>query len=187
MIVDIKTINAYIYVFSKKTPEEINNNLNNLYPVNPRMYQLLKDLLMGEESDETVWNKWLNKEQKNISSPYELGQLRKTIQLMYSHQCILESHQPRASEPLSQQDCDLLARFYHQSEYDSKMKFPIPKNGLQKVMDALSNDHFDRILDIFLGINPRLYQSFKKMITNQESVEDHRIYDRSVRRFSTRP
>jgi hypothetical protein len=173
--------------FSKMIPEAINNILNKLYEVNSKMYQILKDLLTGEESDETAWNEWLNKERKNIPSPYELGQLRKTIQLVYSHQCILESHQPRASEPLSQQDCDLLARFYHQSEYDSKMKFPIPKSGLQKVMDALSNDQFDRILDIFLGINPRLYVSFKKMITNQESVEDHRIYDQAVRQFSTRP
>jgi len=164
----------------KDVPGEIKNILNALYAVDPRMYQLLKNLITGKESDNSTWIKWLRKQCEKIPSPYQLEQLKRQIQLKCTQHIILGNHQPRALQPLSQEDCDMLHRFYHQSEYDPNTKFPIPKSGLQRVMNALSDVEFDRILDILSGINSSLYESFKRMITNQESVNDHRIYDQAV-------
>lgn len=171
--------------FSRMSPDEIKNILNALYAVDPRMYQLLKDLMTGEESDETTWIEWLRTQCKNIPSPYELKQLGYQIQSI--HQTILVSHRPRAPQPLSREDCNVLHRLYHQSEYDPKTKFPIHKSGLQKVMNAMSDVEVVQILDILSGINFSLYESFKRMMTNQESVDDHRIYDQAVRQFPTQP
>ncbi len=173
--------------FSRMSPDEINNILNALYAVDPRMYQLLKDLMTGEESDETTWIEWLRTQCKNIPSPYRLKQLKYPIKLKSTHHEILLSHRPRAPQPLSQEDCNVLHRLYHQSEYDPKTKFPIPKSGLQKVMDAMSDVEVVQILDILSGINFSLYESFKRMMTNQESVDDHRVYDQVVRQFPTQP
>jgi hypothetical protein len=175
-------------LFSRMTPDEIFNLLNNLFVFDPEMYKLLKDLLTGEECDETVWENWIDKQSERLPSPYELGQLQHKIEISEMKKNILNSHTPLALR-LSQNDIvQLLSVFYHKDErLMPGYVFPIPKSGLEDVIKSLSYNHLNQILDIFYHMNTSLYESFKRIITNQEvSVVDHRIYDKEVRLFPTR-
>ena len=92
---------------------------------------------------------------------------------------------------LSPSDYPLLAKFREQDWYKPPLcasgQFPVVKSEVMCLVNSLPNDKFHRILDIFSGINPSLYESFKRMLTNQETMDDHRIYDQALRRFPTRP
>ena len=174
--------------FSRMTPDEIVNLLNNLFVFDPEKYKLLKDLLTGEECDETVWKNWIDKQSERQPSPYELEQLKYEIKISEAKQEILKRHNPLAPSLFSLNSIiQLLSVFYHT---DDKLMpgylFPIPKSGLEDVINTLFDEQFEKILDILSNINTSLYESFKRIITNQEkSVVDHRIYDKGVRLFPT--
>jgi hypothetical protein len=119
-----------------------------------------------------------------------------------SHVLILENHQPalpcgssRARDApgkeiqLSPSDYPLLAKFREQDWYKPPLctsgQFPVVKSEVTYLVNSLPNDKFHRILDIFCGINRGFYESFKRMLTNQETMDDHRIYDQAVRQFPT--
>ena len=175
-------------LFSRMTHDEIFDLLNNLFVFDPEMYKLLKDLLTGEECDETVWENWIDKQSERLPSPYELGQLQHKIEISETKKNILNSHTPLVLRLTLNDIVQLLSVFYHKDErLMPGYVFPIPKSGLEDVINPLSDDQFNQILDILYHMNTSLYESFKRIITNQEvSVVDHRIYDKGVRLFPTR-
>ena len=171
--------------FSKMPPDEIENLLNNLNKVDSEKCQLLKNLLTGQETDESDWIKWIEKISKYLPSPYDIEQLRHQIQLSKLHQETLERHQLR-TPTFSKNDIKRkLSVFYHTCESMPGHVFPIPKSGLKEVLDQMSNEDFRDILDILSSMNFGVYESFKRIITNhpEESVIDHKIYDNGVRKF----
>jgi hypothetical protein len=171
--------------FSKMPPNEIENLLNNLNKVDSEKYQLLKNLLTGHETDESDWIKWIDEISNNLPSPYDIGQLRHQIQLSKPHQEIIARHQSK-TKTFSKNDMRRkLSVFYHTCESMPGYVFPIPKSGLKEVLDQMSNEDLRDILDILSSMNFGVYESFKRIITNHpnESVIDHKIYDKGVRKF----
>lgn len=171
--------------FSKMPPNEIENLLNNLNKVDSEKYQLLKNLLTGHETDESDWIKWIDEISNNLPSPYDIGQLEHQIQLSKPHQEIIAGHQSKTTTFSENDKRRKLSVFYHTYESMPGYVFPIPKSGLKEVLDQMSNEDFRDILDILSSINFGVYESFKRIITNHpnESVIDHKIYDKGVRKF----
>lgn len=168
--------------FSQMTQEEINNLLNNLNELDPEMYLMLKNLLTGQENDESNWKKWIDMKIKDLPSPYYFGLVDNKILLSVSQTSILENHKPRTVD-IDQSGKDLLGKFYYTYHLMPGYKFPRYGDQINKILLDTTDDQLCQILDIFHSINPSLYDSFKRIITNQESVYDHRIYERAVIKF----
>jgi hypothetical protein len=168
--------------FAQMTQEEINNLLNNLNVLDPEMYKSLKKLLTGEENDESNWKKWIDMKIKDLPSPYYFGLVENEILLSDSQTSILENHKPQIVN-IDQLERDLLKKFYYTYDLMPGYKFARYGNQINPILRGTTDDQLCRILDIFHSINPSLYDSFKRIITNQESVYDHLIYERAVIKF----
>jgi predicted nuclease of restriction endonuclease-like RecB superfamily len=57
------------------------------------------------------------------------------------------------------------------------------KNELKTLMYNLSDEEFYQILDIFFSIDTTFYEAFKRIITNQETKNDHDIFKAIVYTF----
>lgn len=168
--------------FSRMTQEKIYDLLNNLNELDPEMYLLLKKLLTGEENDESNWKKWIDMKIKDLPSPYYFGLVENEILLSDSQTSILENHKPQIVN-IAQPEKDLLRKFYTTYDLMPGYKFARYGNQINPILRGTTDDQLCRILDIFHSINPSLYDSFKRIITNKESVYDHLIYERAVIKF----
>ena len=92
---------------------------------------------------------------------------------------------------LSPSDYSLLAKFQNPDWYRPPLcvsgQFPVVKSEVMCLVNSLSKKDFERILNLFYIIDPNSYESFKKIITNQDSIDDHMLYDQALREFPTRP
>jgi hypothetical protein len=168
--------------FSKMTGEEIYNLLNNLNKLDPKMYRLLKKLLTGEENDESIWKKWIDMKIKYLPSPYYFGLVENEILLSDSQASILKNLIPKKVY-INQFEKDLLRKFYYTYDLMPGYKFARYGDQINPILHGITDDQFCQILDIFYSINQSLYDSFKRIITNQESAYDHIIYERAVIKF----
>jgi hypothetical protein len=119
---------------------------------------------------------------KDLPSPYYFGLVENEILLSDSQTSILENHKPQIVN-IDQLERDLLKKFYYTYDLMPGYKFARYGNQINPILRGTTDDQLCRILDIFHSINPSLYDSFKRIITNQESVYDHLIYERAVIKF----
>jgi hypothetical protein len=114
------------------------------------------------------------------------------------HLVLLLTYQPIENTQFTPGDYQLLNNFkhpnWHMPYLAVRRVFPVVKSGVMHLVNSLSKENFQRILDIFYSIDrlrlethPSLYESFKKIITNQDWMDDHMIYDQALREFPTRP
>ena len=181
--IDIKDL---MKEFSKMSPRKIDSILTTLHFLDTEKYHLLKRLLLGEESSGKIWRNWVKNTCLSMPSAVSFGELVIMINLSESQESILQNHQPSQKMQLSSIDHDLLSRFYaveYYPHHDKHYIFPIMKNKLKTLMYDLSDEEFNQILDIFFSLDTTFYEAFKRIITNQETKNDHDIFEAIVYTF----
>jgi hypothetical protein len=113
------------------------------------------------------------------------------VNLKDSHLLSLQTYQPSDGIQIEPNDHTLLAQFQEPDWWKPPLcqsgKFPVVKSGLMNLVNSLSKKDFERILNLFYIIDLNSYESFKKIITNQDSMDDHMLYEQALREFPTRP
>ena len=108
------------------------------------------------------------------------------IELNGSHLSSLETHKPILIKT-DEADRVLFYKFrepdWRKPELCRTGIFPVVKNALLSLVNSLSIENFERILNIFFTINSDLYESFKNIITNKDSIDDHKLYDIILKTF----
>jgi len=168
--------------FNRLSVEQFLFILDVFHALDTQLYISFKRILQFEGSRQDLdyyWN-WV----RSFSSlPLYQGKLKD------SHVQILENHQQGNEIQPSSCDHVLLAMFVNQDWYKPPKcvsgDLPVVKSQIFFLVNSLSNDNFRRILDIFYDINQGLYLSFKRILANQETLDDHRMYDQAVRQFPT--
>jgi hypothetical protein len=183
---DPKEIKDLMKDFSKMSHRQIDSILTTLHFLDTEKYHLLKRLLLGEESNDKIWRRWIIN--TCLSMPYSasVGELAIMINLSDSQESILQNHQSSQQMKLSSIDHDLLSRFYtveYYTHHDKSYIFPIIKNKLKTLMYELSDEEFNQILDIFFSLDTTFYEAFKRIITNQETKNDHDIFNAKICTF----
>ena len=183
--------------------EKITRILDNLYALDQNMYHLLKRLLTGaslallepqgkagQESDDTVWKKWVNRQIKHLPNTWNSSVTSYHFELGFEKELAIHHHQPSTAYQLTPQDGELLCEFYYESRSSSgRLGIIYPKNQgmLWEFFSTLSVEQFIHILDMFHALNAQFYNSFKRILELEGSHEDLEFYWDWLRSFSSLP
>jgi hypothetical protein len=148
------------------------------------------------------FSKCFKKLLKNMATPREIQYYEDKVcsfsslpgvcnmNLKDSHLLSLLTYQPSDGIQIEPNDHTLLAKFQEPDWWKPPLcqsgKFPVVKSGLMDLVNSLSKKDFERILNLFYIIDPNSYESFKKIITNQDLMDDHMLYEQALKEFPTR-
>jgi hypothetical protein len=177
---------------SKMETEKLFDILNDLHSLNTIMYDIFKKQLTGNYSsedeywkDQKQWNNWIRRLIKDYLSPF--GQPDPTsvkISINNEKLEILMTHQPHEITNFLREHFELLCKLTKLTDFVAyKERSPMNKIEMQLVISTMGFYDFQQLLNILHHIG--LYKSFKKIITNCETIGDYNNFVNELVRILT--
>ena len=177
---------------SKIEIEELFDILNDLHSLNTTMYDIFKKQLTGNYSsedeywkDQKQWNNWISQLIKDYLSP--VGQPDPTsVKIIINNEKLdfLMIYQPQEITNFLREHFELLCKLTKSTDFVAyKERSPMNKVEMQLVISAMELCDFQQLLNIIHYIG--LYKSFKKILTNCETIKDYNNFGNELVRILT--
>jgi hypothetical protein len=169
--------------------EKLNDILNDFYSLDTTMYDIFKKQLTGNYSseseywkDQKQWNAWIRLLIKDYLPL--CGQPNPTTFTFRINTDKLKTliNQPQKITNFSPDDYELAMRLTKSEDFVAyKELFPLNKEDIQSVISSMNLRDFRQLVNIIYHIG--LYESFKKILTNCETIKDFNNFGNELVRF----